>query len=117
MNCMKCGRETGPDAAFCDACLEEMATRPVNPAAVVLLPEQVKYTPKKASPKKPQLTADELITVLRRKVRNLRILVLILILLLGGVATIARIALTELDFQRLLGQNYSTIQQTEAPAE
>lgn len=113
MNCIKCGRESGPDNAFCDACLEEMARRPVNPATVILLPGQGKPQSKKAAPKKSLPSLEEQVGNLRRKVRRLRILILILALLVTVMGVTVRKTLSELYFQRLLGQNYSTVQQTE----
>ena len=113
MNCMKCGREAGADNAFCDACLEEMGRHPVNPATVILLPGQGKPQPKKSAPKKAPATPEEQVTVLRRKLRRLRMLVLLLAALVAVLGITVRRTLSELAFQRLLGQNYSTVQQTE----
>ena len=121
MNCIKCGRETGADNAFCDACLEEMSRRPVNPATVVLLPGQGRPQTKKAAPKKAFPSTEEQVGILRRKVRRMRIMILVLAVLVAALGIVVRKTLSELDFQRLLGQNYSTVQQTEptetAPAE
>lgn len=113
MNCMKCGRETGTDNAFCDACLEEMGRHPVNPATVILLPGQGRPQPKKTAPKKALPSLEEQVGFLRRKVRRLRILILLLAVLVAVLGVVVRKTLSELDFQRLLGQNYSTVQQTE----
>ena len=113
MNCMKCGREAGPANAFCEACLKEMDARPVNPGTVILLPGNNHQSVRKMPPKKPQLTPEEQLTVLQRKVRHLRILATILLALVIGLGIVARRAISELDIQRLLGQNYSTVQQTE----
>ena len=81
MNCIKCGRETGADNAFCDACLEEMSRRPVNPATVVLLPGQGRPQPKKAAPKKALPSMEEQVGILRKKVRRMRIMILVLVML------------------------------------
>lgn len=40
MGCMKCGKKLGASQVFCDECLEKMAQCPVNPSAVVKLPER-----------------------------------------------------------------------------
>ncbi|MBE6920946.1 MAG: hypothetical protein E7468_05205 [Ruminococcaceae bacterium] len=40
MACMKCGKKLGKSQVFCDECLEIMAQCPVNPNAVVRLPER-----------------------------------------------------------------------------
>ena len=40
MGCMKCGKETADNQAFCEECLEEMAAYPVKPGTPVLLPNR-----------------------------------------------------------------------------
>ena len=40
MGCMKCGKKTGKTSVFCDECLEKMADYPVEPNAVVHLPNR-----------------------------------------------------------------------------
>ena len=113
MNCMKCGREAVSGNAFCEACLKEMDERPVTPGTVILLPRNTRQSVRKVPPKKPQLSPEEQLAVLQRKVRHLRILAVLLLALVIGLGIVARRAITELDIQRLLGKNYSTVQQTE----
>lgn len=123
MNCMKCGREIEEDHAFCPYCLVDMESYPVKPGTVILLPNQQSQTtaPKKAvTQHKPQLPPEEQLPVLKRKLWALRALSVLLILLLTVLGYITSRVITELDIQRLLGQNYSTvetIEQTENPAE
>lgn len=122
MNCMKCGRETDEDQAFCQICLLEMEQHPVKPGIVIFLPNQVKQAPKKPTPKKkPVLPPEEQVPALKKKLRRLQILAIFLTLVIGALGYVASRAITELDIQRLLGQNYSTIEtepdETEAPTE
>lgn len=122
MNCMKCGRETADNQAFCESCLLEMEQHPVKPGTVILLPNQPKQPPKKPVPKKkPTLSPEEQVPLLKKKVWRLRFLALFLILVIGALWYTASRAITELDIQRLLGQNYSTVEtepeETELPTE
>ena len=110
MNCMKCGRETAADNAYCYVCLAEMEKFPVRPGTVILLPTQEPPLPKKTvRKKKPALSPDEQIPLLKKKVWFLRLIALVLTLLLTAISVVAIQAVTELDWQRLLGQNYSTM--------
>ena len=123
MNCMKCGREIEEDQAFCPYCLVDMESYPVKPGTVILLPNQQVQTtaPKKTVIQhKPQLPPEEQLPVLKRKLWALRALSVLLILLLTVLGYITSRIITELDIQRLLGQNYSTVEtveQTEHPTE
>ena len=113
MNCMKCGREIEEDQAFCPYCLVDMESYPVKPGTVILLPNQQSQTtaPKKAvTQHKPQLLPEEQLPVLKRKLWALRVLSVLLILLLTVLGYITSRVITELDIQRLLGQNYSTVE-------
>ena len=113
MQCMKCGRDISADQAFCSECLTEMDRHPVRPGTVILLPNQEPVSPKKpARRKKPAPSADELVPILKKKVWTLRLISLVLALLLTAISIVAVQAVTELDWQRLLGQNYSTIDST-----
>lgn len=110
MQCMKCGREFTEDQAFCAECLSEMDRHPVRPGTVILLPNQ-EASPVKKQPrrKKATLSAEDLVPVLKKKIWSLRLIALVLALLLTAISVVAIQAVTELDWQRLLGQNYSTV--------
>lgn len=114
MNCIKCGRETGEDQVFCQQCLEEMETYPVKPGTAVHIPPRpIEDEPKKNQPrKKPVLTPSEQVLRLKRKLLRLRILLVLLLLICGGLCFVISRAVMELDFQRLLGQNYHTVEAT-----
>ena len=110
MNCVKCGRETSDEQVFCEVCLREMENYPVKPGTVVHIPsrdlqEEVKKTHTK---KRVIRTPSEQILRLRKKVTCLRIVVVLLLLLCGGLGFVVGKFAEELDFQRLLGQNYHT---------
>jgi len=118
MNCMKCGREIGDDQAFCEYCLIEMEHHPVKPGTVILLPTQEPAAPKKpVRKKKPLLTPEEQVPGLKKRLWALRITALLLTVLLCVTSYFAYEAISELDIQRLLGQNYNTIESSEAADE
>lgn len=111
MNCAKCGREIEKDQVFCPVCLEEMERHPVKPGTVVYIPkhfdeevEKKPYVRRKLPP-----TPEQQIKKLKRKVTWLRILLILSLLVSGALSLIAGQMVTELDFYRFLGQNYSTI--------
>ena len=114
MNCMKCGREVGQDQAFCQDCLAEMEKYPVKPGAVVQLPAQsVESTPKKQTHRRPVLSAEEQIQLLKRRNRGL-ILALLLTAVLMAFFALATFKLIEDNYPlKIVGQNYSTVEETE----
>lgn len=110
MNCMKCGREFEGDQAFCPACLETMSQYPVKSDVVVTLPKRTDSVPKKTSIRRKIRTPEEQIERLKRKNRRLTILlclVSVIALLLGCLAVGV---LRELDVQRFLGKNFTTVE-------
>lgn len=119
MNCMKCGREIEADQVFCTYCLIEMENHPVKPGTVILLPDQKASTPKKTVKKKKlPPTPEEIIVIMKRKLIFYRIISLLLSVAVCGLLYLSGRVLIELDIQRLLGQNYSTVtepSETEAP--
>jgi hypothetical protein len=115
---MKCGREIDDNQAFCEYCLIDMELHPVKPGTVILLPKQETAAPRKPlRKKKPVLAPEEQLPKLKQKVWALRIIALLLSALLGVTSYFAYEAITELDIQRLLGQNYNTVTSTEASEE
>ncbi len=118
MNCMKCGREVPEDQAFCEYCLIDMENHPVKPNTVILLPSRETSEPKKPSKrKKPVLPPEELVPILKVKIWALRLIALVLAIFLSVLGYICFRAISELDIQRLLGQNYNTITATEPSTE
>lgn len=110
MNCIKCGRETAEDQVFCEFCLEVMEKYPVKPGTAVHIPARtVETETKKNQPrKKPALSPSEQVLRLKKKLLRARIALAVLLLLCGGLCFVIGRTVQELDFQRLLGQNYST---------
>lgn len=110
MSCVKCGRETANDQVFCESCLQEMESYPVKPGTVVHIPSRDRQEEAKKAPTKRRVirTPSEQILLLRKKLITLRILVALLLLLCAGLGIVVGKFAEELDFQRLLGQNYHT---------
>ena len=109
MNCVKCGREIPEDQVFCENCLTEMENYPVKPGTAVHIPTRpAEELPKKPVKKKRVPTAEELLLRTRKKLRRTRIFAVILLLVCGALSFMMAQAVLELDFQRLLGQNYRT---------
>ena len=110
MYCMKCGKEIPEKQAFCDSCLEVMEHFPVKPGTRVLLPNRT--TPvaiKKSSGKKKVLSVEERLSRARRVIQWLSIaLIASLLILFFSVALLFETLHTE-DPNRVIGQNYSTI--------
>ena len=109
MNCVKCGREIPEDQVFCETCLAEMEKYPVKPGTAVHIPARSpQEAPKKPVKRKHIPTAEELLLKTRKKLRRTRILAVILLLICAALSFLMALAALELDFQRLLGQNYRT---------
>ena len=109
MNCMKCGREIEEDHAFCSYCLLDMEQHPVKPGTVILLPSQDKPAGKKAvKKKKPTPTPEEQVENLKKKLLIHRIGAAVLAVAVCGLIYLSGRVISELDIQRLLGQNYSS---------
>ena len=110
MNCMKCGRETLEENVFCQDCLTEMEKYPVRPDTVVLLPRRREPSLIKKLPKRHVPTPEEQITVLRKCVMYLSIILVICItaIVLMFNPTMHYI----MDEHYEIGQNYSSVTTT-----
>lgn len=111
MYCLKCGRETDDEQAFCLDCQKEMAKYPVDPNAVVTLPVRKQTPPRK--PVRRITPPEDQIRELKRRVR--------LYACLFAVALVAAICLS-IPFIRdigkekfQIGQNYSTVKPSTEP--
>ena len=113
MYCLRCGKETEEDQAFCLECQKEMAKYPVDPNAVVQLPPRKQAAPKK--PVKRRVTPEEQIRLLKRRVRLYAgLLAAELILAICFAIPVIR------DFGKTkfqIGQNYSTVKPSTQPTE
>lgn len=110
MNCMKCGREFEDDQAFCPACLELMAKYPVRPDVVVNLPKRQNTAAKKAAPRRKTRSAEEQIARLKRRNRRLAISLCVMIVIAALLTVLSIDALRQLDVQRFLGKNFTTVE-------
>lgn len=110
MNCMKCGREVSGDQVFCAGCLERMAEHPVKPDVVVQLPPRREAPPKKNQPRKKARTPEEQIQRLKRKNRWLTAIVCLLLSITLALGYLSFDFFRQLDVQKFLGQNYSTVE-------
>ena len=107
MGCMKCGRDTGPEQVFCQDCLSEMEKYPVNPNIPVILPRRSEQVSVKKPVKKKVPSPEEQIFLLKRRVRQLSVLLTAMTILAMLLIYPAVKYLMEDHF--LPGQNYSTI--------
>lgn len=109
MNCMKCGRELEGDQAFCPKCLKQMAQSPVKPGVVINLPNRTDLLKKPALRKRERTPAEEI-----RRLKKIIIRLIVALCLVSAIAAVLAFlsidVLKQLDVQRFLGQNYSTVE-------
>lgn len=112
MNCIKCGRETGENQVFCELCLGEMENYPVNPGTAVHIPPRApeEETKKNQAKKKPVPSASEQVLRLKKKLFRTRLMLAVMLLVCGLLCFAVGWTVMELDFQRLLGQNYTIVE-------
>ena len=108
MHCMKCGRDIAEDQAFCPECLANMERHPVRPGTVILLPTPEKQPKKPLLRKKAPPTVEEQVASLKKTIIRLYILIFCMLAIIAVLAYTSGWAISELDIQRLLGQNYTT---------
>ena len=87
MNCLRCGRETdNDDQVFCKTCLADMARHPVKPDVAVYLPNRKPKDSirKTAYKRRREPSTEEMVQILRRRVRILAALVVILAMMLSA---------------------------------
>lgn len=111
MNCMKCGRELKFEEAFCEECQAEMEKYPVRPNTVVQIPKRPAVSPKKTHQR--HISPEEQIASLRKRVRRLATSLVVSWLIIAALAATVGVTVYELDFQRLLGRNYHTVETTD----
>ena len=99
MNCMKCGRGLEAGEAFCSVCQERMKQRPVKHGTAVILPHR-------DDPRN-----------MKKHNRRLAYLLIVCIVIIAMLSVLSGHVAKQLGIQKLLGQNYSTIVQTEPSAE
>ena len=97
MECLKCGKTTENEQAFCAKCLAAMDAYPVKPDVHVQLPiRRAAPTPKRASRKRRLLSAEERAAYLQGRVRRMaRMIALLVILLCAAVAALVYIGVAQ----------------------
>lgn len=107
MACIKCGKKTKNEQTFCPRCLEVMESYPVKTDVHIQLPNRPDAPVRKAARKRRAVPAEELVPVLRRRLRRLALIALSLAILLG--AAVFLLVKNHLEADKLPdGQNYST---------
>jgi len=103
--CLKCGKETMDDQAFCLECQKEMAKYPVDPGTAVQLPPKKQPAPKK--PVRRRVTPEEQVKILRKR---LRLYACLLVVALITVVCLCVPLILEMENERSqIGKNYVTI--------
>ena len=113
MYCLRCGKETLEEQAFCLECQKEMAKYPVDPGAVVQLPKRKQVSAKK--PAKRRLTPEEQVRLLRKRVRMYACLFVAALVVVVSLSVPLILELRK-DRERI-GQNYSTVKTSTTPVQ
>ena len=89
MKCLRCARETADRQVFCNACLDDMERHPVRSDTPIYLPvRKAGDTPKRPARRfRRERTAEEIVLILRKRVRVLTALVVILVMMLAAAVT------------------------------
>ncbi len=109
MGCIKCGRDVSEGALFCDRCLEGMEEYPVPINAVITLPKRRESSRSVAW--QPAPSQSEQIAGLKKTRRNLAIIILVLLVLVGGLIW-STLSLYKKTQAPKPGQNYSSMETT-----
>ena len=113
MYCLKCGRETEDEQAFCLDCQKEMAKYPVDPNAVVTIPVR-----KQAPPKKPVKRKTPPEDQVRERKRRVRLYACLFPLALVAGICLSIPLIRDIGKEKFqIGQNYSTVKPTTEPTE
>ena len=113
MNCLRCGRETQDDHAFCDSCLKTMKEYPVRPGTAVALPKRNENQPIKKTKRRLQPAPQDQIRKLKRQ--RLMLWILVILLTLSLIGTLSFEIYRHFDRTPKTGQNYA-VAETTAPA-
>ena len=114
MNCMRCGRETAGQQVFCESCLDDMSRHPVKPDVAIYLPVRKPSDPqrKQSRSRRKEITAEELVPILRRRILVLAATVVILVLMLAAAFVGVWFAHNPQAEEQIpnIGQNYQTVE-------
>lgn len=112
MNCLKCGRETIGEQIFCEDCLLVMQKYPVKPGTAVKLPDRRETTSfRRAVKRRPTVSPEEQIRVLRKRVSHLTIGLILALLTVAALIYPTISYLMEEHYKP--GQNYNVVVTTE----
>lgn len=113
MFCLRCGKETHEEQAFCLECQKDMRRYPVDPGPVVQLPPRKQPTVRKTG--KRRITPEEQVRSLRKRVRNYACMLLaaLMIIICLTVALILNLG----DERSQIGKNYTTVKPTVTASE
>ena len=106
--CIKCGREIGPDAVFCEECLADMERHPVKPGTPVILHQKPAFV--RRNPSRKVKKTEEQIRGLKRTVAWLWALIVLLALALGVVTYFWLTRFGHQASTPLPGENFQTSQ-------
>ena len=97
MNCLKCGKTTENEQAFCSRCLAVMDAYPVKPDVHVQLPIRRTDNSSKRTPRKRRsLSADERVVYLQSRMRRMATAMAVLVFLLcAAIAALVYIAVAQ----------------------
>ena len=113
MNCLKCGREIEESQTFCPKCLELMENYPVKPDIIIKLPRRQDPPVKKSQPRKKTRSPEEQVQRLKKRSRWQIAIICFLLAVILCLSVLSIDVIRQLDVQRLLGQNYSTVETTQ----
>ena len=113
MNCLRCGRETQDDQAFCDSCKETMKKYPVRPGTAVILPKNKESAAQRKQRRHQAPGPQDQIRKLKKQRCRLRIVVFCLSFLLLALLTLASLYLFH-EKPAKPGQNYVVVETTAA---
>ena len=115
MQCMKCGREIPAGQVFCEECLAEMEKYPVKPGTAIRLPSRREEPQvKKPASRRRQLTPEEQVKGLKRRLWAVSIVMTLLLALTTGCLYMAVSYIWENEGKPLPGQNYSIAETKDA---
>lgn len=108
MQCMKCGKVTAGEKAFCDSCLEVMEQYPVNPSTPLPTPRTETASQEKKAARKRPPSAEETISQLKGLIKFLLATLAILVVIL---CLVAGLLLRQMEINRnanAIGKNYTS---------
>ena len=114
MECLRCGRETDGNTAFCSACAQQMAKHPIKPGTPVLLPVRP-ASGEKAAARKRERTPSQTIAQLQQMIRWLTVIIALLSLLLCATAVFLLHTLDAQADSNRPGRNYTVDTHNTAP--